>query len=625
MITKMTKYDFLVFHAQYDAFLEKLRNVGVLHVATLEEGDANLELVREKIALQARIDKQIETAQALIAAYNSAKGVTPLTPAPAGNLSLDEGLELLARFEALQTEAVALHQNVTAAERELQRMAPWGDYSAERLQRLADAGYRIGFYTCADRLYKPEWEEQYNAFVVNDSTNTTYFVTVTREPIADIEAETFEMSKLGSHKLQAELEAAQMAYAEKQAEIRDFAVANVEDLKRLTLQVGEIIDIDRVHINTMKAADNTVMLLEGYCPTDTVEALEAMLKEEGVYYESAEPTDEDNVPIKLRNNAFTRLFEPLTGMYGMPVYQEFDPTPVLAPFFLLFFAMCMGDGGYGVLLLLFGLAVKSGKIKIEMFDGLGSIIMVLGAATTVIGLFLGTAFGVNLTTLNWIPQGCKDLMITGKFGDTDFDIQMILALGIGVFHICLAMIIKAVGYTKRYGFMQNLSNWGWLLLILGGLIVAMLAVGEMVSVDAAKYALIAIGAISALGIYIFNDPKRNPLINIGAGLWDTYNMATGLLGDILSYIRLYALGLAGGMLGSAFNDLGAMILGTEPGIGSWAGFIVILILGHTLNLVMSALGAFVHPLRLTFVEYFKNAGYEGKGEKYTPLSRKVES
>ena len=90
MITKMTKYDFLVFHAQYDAFLEKLRNVGVLHVATLEEGDANLELVREKIALQARIDKQIETAQALIAAYNSAKGITPLTPAPAGNLSLDE-------------------------------------------------------------------------------------------------------------------------------------------------------------------------------------------------------------------------------------------------------------------------------------------------------------------------------------------------------------------------------------------------------------------------------------------------------------------------------------------------------------------------------------------------------
>ncbi len=619
----MTKYDFLVFHAQYDAFLEKLRNVGVLHVATLEEGDANLELVREKIVLQARIDKQIETAQALIAAYNSAKGITPLTPAPAGNLSLDEGLELLARFEALQTEAVALHQNVTAAERELQRMAPWGDYSAERLQRLADAGYRIGFYTCADRLYKTEWEEQYNAFVVNDSTNTTYFVTVTREPIADIEAETFEMSKLGSHKLQAELEAAQMAYAEKQGEIRNFAVANVEDLKRLTLQVGEIIDIDRVHINTVKAADNTVMLLEGYCPTDTVEALEAMLKAEGVYYESAEPTAEDNVPIKLRNNAFIRLFEPLTGMYGMPNYNEYDPTPILGPFFLLFFAMCMGDAGYGILLILFGLALKFDKIKIAMFDGMGSIITALGVVTAVVGVFLGTAFGIDLYNAEFVPATLKSIMIKGEL--MGFDIQMVLALIIGVFHICLAMTVKAICYTQRDGFMANLSNWGWLLLIVGGIATAVLAMMKVLSPEITQWVIIAVGAISALGIYIFNDPKRNPLINIGAGLWDTYNMVTGLLGDVLSYIRLYALGLAGGMLGGAFNDIACMILGENPNIGSWIGFIVIIIFAHILNLALSALGAFVHPLRLTFVEYFKNVGYEGKGEKYAPLSRKVES
>ena len=119
----MTKYDFLVFHAQYDAFLEKLRNVGVLHVATLENGGDSLELIREKIALQARIDKQIETASALITAYNACKDNTPLTLAPAGNLSLDEGLALLDSFEALQNEANALRQNVVAAEREQQRMA----------------------------------------------------------------------------------------------------------------------------------------------------------------------------------------------------------------------------------------------------------------------------------------------------------------------------------------------------------------------------------------------------------------------------------------------------------------------------------------------------------------------
>ena len=621
MITKMTKYDFLVFHAQYNDFLEKLRAVGVLHVATLEEGDANLELVREKIALQARIDKQIDTTSALINAYNSTKGATPLTLAPAAALSLDEGLALLEQFEQHQAEAEALRQEVIAAEREQQRMSPWGNYSAEQFARLAEAGFKIGFYTCASRIYNPEWEDTYNAFIINDSTNTTYFITVTKEPIADIEAERFEMSQLGSKELQLAFDEAQARYADKQAAIRLFAVANLENLRRLTLQVGEVIDLDRVHINTRRAADDTVMILEGYCPTDMIEGLEAMLKEEGVYYETSEPANEDNVPIKLRNNAFTRLFEPLTGMYGMPNYNEYDPTPILGPFFLLFFALCMGDAGYGILLILFGLALKFEKIKFAMFDGMGSIITALGAVTAFVGVFLGTAFGIDLYNAEFVPAALKSVMIKGEL--MGFDIQMVMALIIGVFHICLAMTVKAICFTQRDGFMNNLSNWGWLLLIVGGIATAILSMMQVLSPEATQYTIIGVGAISALGIYIFNDPKRNPLINIGAGLWDTYNMATGLLGDVLSYIRLYALGLAGGMLGGAFNDIASMILGENPGIGSWIGFIVIIIFAHVLNLALSALGAFVHPLRLTFVEYFKNVGYEGKGEKYAPLSRKV--
>ena len=136
-----------------------------------------------------------------------------------------------------------------------------------------------------------------------------------------------------------------------------------------------------------------------------------------------------------------------------------------------------------------------------------------------------------------------------------------------------------------------------------------------------KWTLIGIGGVSALGIFVFNTPGRNPLINIGAGLWDTYGMTTGLLGDVLSYIRLYALGLAGGMLGAAFNQLGLQVLGENPNIGTWIGFILIVTFGHVLNLLMACLGAFVHPLRLSFVEYFKNAGYEGSGKLYQPFKK----
>ena len=133
--------------------------------------------------------------------------------------------------------------------------------------------------------------------------------------------------------------------------------------------------------------------------------------------------------------------------------------------------------------------------------------------------------------------------------------------------------------------------------------------------------VIVIGVISGLAIYVFNTPGRNPLINIGSGLWDTYNMATGLISDVLSYLRLYALGLAGGMLGTAFNTIGGIIFeGCTIPVLNWVFFILILMLGHTLNLAMSCLGAFVHPLRLTFLEYFKNSGYEGTGRAYRPLT-----
>ena len=202
-----------------------------------------------------------------------------------------------------------------------------------------------------------------------------------------------------------------------------------------------------------------------------------------------------------------------------------------------------------------------------------------------------------------------------------YDVMMVAALVIGIVHICLAMVVKCVCYTKRFGFKQTISSWAWLLLILGGLITVVLAMTNLVSLEATKIMLIAIGAVSALGIYIFNTIGGNPLINIGAGLWDTYNMATGIMGDVLSYIRLYALGLAGGMLGAAFNQLATMVLGETPNVGTWIGFLLIVIIGHVLNLLMACLGAFVHPLRLTFVEYFKNAGYEGSGKEYAPFKK----
>ena len=582
MITQMKKYTFLVFHREYEAFLEQLRDLGVVHVTEKAAGMADDAHLQELLA-------KADNARKLIA-----------QGAP----------------DQLLNEKAALEQRIAATQKEADKMAIWGDFSAERMEQLKAAGYTLRYFTCPKKLFQEEW-----GIVVAEQGATVYFVQVNNENEAPEGSQEQYLNQKSAADLQKDVEGLNGLLVAQNARIELWAKENIPALENELKQLQEQIDWKRVTLNTDSEADGSLKILEGFCPIDQVPALDAVLEKQEVYYQAEDPTAEDNTPIKLRNNKFTQLFESLTGMYGWPNYGEFDPTPILAPFFLLFFAMCMGDCGYGILLMIIGVLIAKKKLNIEMFDGLGPIITVLGVGTTVVGFFLGTFMGIDLYQAEWVPQALKSVMIKGEV--MGYDIQMVLALCIGVFHICLAMVVKAICYTKQFGFKENIATWGWTLLIVGGLLVAILG---MTILPAAlfKGAIIAVGTVSALAIYIFNTPGRNPLINIGAGLWETYNMATGILGDVLSYIRLYALGLAGGMLGAAFNNLGLMVMGgsVEGAIWfQWIPFVLILVLGHVLNLAMSALGAFVHPLRLSFVEYFKNAGYEGKGTLYKPFKK----
>ena len=372
-------------------------------------------------------------------------------------------------------------------------------------------------------------------------------------------------------------------------------------------------------ITGKSAAEDSLLVFEGFAPSEDDTRLKAAFDDMDIYWEAEPAKAADNPPIKLKNNWFVRQFEPLTAMYGMPVYDEFDPTVFLSIFFLLFFSICMGDMGYGILLILIGLALrgKSGGLA-KMW----SLIVTLGAGTVVVGFFMGGLFGVSLPDQSWVPQWMKKCMITGdiQFGGNAYSKQMALSLVIGVVHICLAMITKAVWAVKRAGFKHSLGTLGWTLLIVGGVIGITFGAAGILPETVLKFVLIGIAAVSALGIFVFNRWGRNPLLNIGSGLWDTYSMASGLMSDVLSYVRLFALGLSGSMIGQTFNLLADMVKGSDP-TWQWVPFVLILILGHALNLAMSCLGAFVHPLRLNFVEFFKNSGYEGMGAAYNPIRK----
>ena len=616
MVDKMMKYSFILLSEETEGFLEKLQELGVVDVTRSAKpiDDVSVKMLDETAASK-RIILKLEGIDYTKDADKEAIAKAAETAILAEDMT--DGAQK-AFVELMELEAA---RNSAAKEMSIRR--PWGEFDKARLDSLNALGYTVRYYIVPAKKFSQDWAQLYPLEIISQDKANVWFVTVCpagEEYVFPVDA----------------VSAPAGSWTESQAEIDDLNGQIIQVKGLLTKYKDSIPQIEATYnkglvdldmylakSSTESAADNKLSIIEGFAPVENDAALCEAFDKAGVLYIKDEAVETDNPPIKLKNNKFVKMFEPLTGMYGMPDYGEYDPTPVVSIFFLLFFAMCLGDAGYGLVLILTGLSIKKGWVKIAMFDGLGGLIATLGAATAVTGAALGTFFGMSI--INLVPEGTalKSYYefvggnIPTPLGALPF--QMLLALGIGVFHICLAMVIKAVGYTQRYGFKENIATWGWVLLIVGGLIAVLLGAGKLLSAEAIKWTIIGIGGVSALAIYIFNTPGRNPLINVGAGLWDTYNMATGILGDVLSYIRLFALGLAGGMLGAAFNNLGTMVLG-DGGI-NWVFFILILVVGHVLNLLMSCLGAFVHPLRLNFVEYFKNAGYEGKGKTYNPLKK----
>ncbi|MBO6067632.1 MAG: ATPase V [Bacteroidales bacterium] len=601
----MTKYSIILMSGEVDSFLSDLQNLGLVDVTRKQKP----------------FDKDSGEKFVQIQQYNKICKALKGHADPEGNVpaaTLASAAEVLRSAESKLEELKELEISLKDCRTLAKRAAVWGEFNSADIDRLDQLGFIPRFYHLKNKKFDESLLAEYPCEVIARDDDSVYLIALQTKgesfdfPYSecDFPAKSAQAYEEDAKMLEQDIEAARRELASLAA-----CTPLLEDEQQ---KLAEQLDLYFASNSTRKEAEDVLSIIEGFAPTDADETVKAFLDSAPVVYLSGKATVEDNPPIKLRNNKFSKMFEVLTGMYGMPDYNEFDPTPILGPFFLLFFAMCMGDAGYGILLILIGILL--GRSKMGM-SKLGPLVTTLGVATLIIGFFLGTFFGIDLYKAAWFPESLKGLIFHDQI--MGYDVKMVLALGIGVFHIILAMIIKGIVYTQAYGFRQAVSTWGWVLLIIGGIVIAALSLLKVMPSEVTKWAIIVVGVISALGIFIFNTPGRNPLLNVGAGLWDTYNKVTGILGDVLSYIRLYALGLAGGMLGGAFNDLGMMAFNGMPVPGvNYLVLILILAIGHALNLAMSCLGAFVHPLRLTFVEYFKNSGYEGKGKLYKPLTVK---
>ncbi len=603
MILPMLKYSFLVYHGDYEKFLDDIGKIGVVDVIVKKDEDS--EELKEKYRHVKEITSTIKFLEKRGVEKKKQKSV--------------EGKDVFEEINKLSNEQEEKLQQLNSLKKEISLISPWGDFSVDTIEKLKDEGIRLRFYTCSSKRYDEQWEREYPIEVIDKKAGNVYFVVVERgEEEIELDAEEVRapekpVSELKHYEKKLEED---IRNIEKQFD--KHASQSIKALEEYRKEIWETTEYEKVWENTLAEADDKVMILEGWVPEKKADELDKYLEKQKILYIKTEPDPEkEKVPILLKNKKFSEKFEMLGDFYSLPKYNELDLTPFFAPFYMLFFGFCLGDAGYGILLGIVALLARS-KVKTELKKVM-MLIFYLGVSTFAFGIISGTFFGIDLYDTKLPVYSSLNTYMEAR--GTDINQQLFnLSLILGGLQIIFGLFLKAINETIQMGWKFALSTIGWIVLIVGGGILFALNYFEMMPKQMINILLYVVLGISGLFIFVLNHPRRNVFVNIGAGLWNTYNMVTGVLGDLLSYIRLFALGISSAILGYVFNSIAVSMSGNIPVI-SIIVMVIILVIGHGINLFMSGLGAFVHPLRLTFVEFYKNAGFTGGGKEYRPFRK----
>ena len=623
MIQNMKKLTFLVTTKEYEQFIADIRDMGVIHVEELQQGATSDEL-------QAGLDLAERYKNALKALDFAAESYTPSTTYTASPADASKGIALIDTVERLLAEENSVKHSMDATEDAIAQLEPFGEFRWDTIRQLEASGYKPYFYAVNNKMYKAEWAEKYFATPVNELNKKTYFVAFSNEAAEpDITAERLFLPEESLSFYQEK----KKTLTEQLASIHE-QLLQVNAVDRASIEAGKIanendIQLSKVHLNKENLANGAVKLMIGWTLQEKADQVVAYLEKAHIFYELEDPAFDDNVPIQIKNDKFSTLFEPILRMYSLPNYHDIDPLPFFAPFFMLFFGLCMGDMGYGLLILAVSVALIFAKPDIASYGKLGAL---LGGMTCICGFITGTFFGIDLATVDWEwikpiqPYFINDSMKDSFFG---YSPMMVISVIIGLIQVLLGMTLAGCKAVKNYGFIYGVGKFSWVVALVSATILFGIPMFGVEWSKPVQYVLYALIALSALGIFFLNSPnayKKDSALgkalgvgsNLGAGVWATYGMATGLLGDLLSYIRLFALGLTGGVLGSVFNSL-AMEMSPATPVVHEIVMLIILLFGHGINFGLCMISSFVHPMRLTFVEYFKNADFEGNGKEYQPF------
>lgn len=613
MIIPMQKLTFLVTAREYKPFVSFLRKVGVVHIQQTQSGATSEEFE----AGQAMAKRYAEAIKILDVANgsHSAQQDVSRQALPAAQDLKKEGERILESIEQLQQQELKTLHSIESVEKTIDKLEPWGNFDSSRWEFLKAEGLQINCFSCPTKMVQAEWSDKYYATPINQRDGRTYFLTFS-DAVPNIAAEHVELPEHSLHYYQDE----KKGLKDRLEEIRQ-NLRQINGEKRHILEAAQVankneIALSNVQLQTTSLADDQVKMIVGWLPAAETAEITAQLDAQQIYYEVSEPQLEEDVPVQLKNNSFSKLFEPILRMYSLPNYHDVDILPHLAPFFLLFFGLCLGDAGYGLLVVIISLfVIRKPKLK-----SLGQLGLFLGGCAIFCGLLTGSFAGIDLSQQDWaFLAPVKGYFINDNHKIFGYSPMMVISVIIGLVQVLLGITLAACKAAKNHGWRYGIGKLSWVIALVTLTLTFGLPLCGVPLPKPLEYLAMGILAVSVIGIFFYNSPGKNIFVNFGGGLWNTYGMASGLLGDLLSYVRLYALGLTGGVLGGVFNSLAVLSSSSLPWYIAWLPFIVVLLFGHTLNFALCMISSFVHPMRLTFVEFFKNAEFEGGGKEYNPF------
>jgi V/A-type H+-transporting ATPase subunit I len=580
--------------------LRFLQDVGVVHVEPFAKPSSEVEEQNTHIFQNVRRIGQI---------YESLKGYRSSAEKAEGLISEEE---ILLRSERALEDLQEVRSRKQALVKIIADLGLWGDFDTNYLTGLEKENVFVQRFR-AEGMSHQQLDIPDDTFIqiVAEKPVLQFFTVRLGSPVELPWATPLRRPDQGLQKAREEV----ARLTEKESEIVNelsLLAKQVDVLK--TQYLAAISEESFIECLGTLYSDEFLFGMQGWVPADSEKSLfdRLALSQLAVLVRTRDPFEEEAPPTLFKNNWFIKRIEPLLKLYGFPGYRDLDPSYFFAPFMILFFGICLGDAGYGAVFLISSIWIRK---KFGHLSPSLPVVMRLCEAFSisaiVIGLLTGSIFGY------WAFS--RDLIVVDI--DKDHGNPMVLfyaSLGLGLIHLSISYLM---GVFQSFSKTERFQKLGLLGVLWGGACMITQRIWFSDSALALNHLLYYGGlgflACGLLLTFLFASDSKKLVVRFGLGLWSIYGL-TGLVGDLLSYARLFGLGIATTAIASVMNDLAGMVYRAAGSIVGSILAVLVLILGHTFNLILSILGSTVHSARLHFVEAFKSF-FQGGGTEYKPF------